>query len=279
MDLLINKDYMLHLDLYVKDCSAEFYINDIPIRHMNSKQENTHSLVIHHLLKDDVNTFEAIVWPGDTPSKARSKSLIVEAEQRKGTSKVCMQLVRYPVGAFAGDTEAGEILMQLNWEFDEHKHGIDPYPVVPKAEYDIGNLFGIWNWQQCSKINLTDEATLINRVVEHIYQEFSNGNGDAIARLATPYLVDMGKALPAYGTAGFTDDMINDINYNKEQNIKIDDFDLNNLDVRLCGNDRLVQLIDHNWEPTVRTTVDEDGESYELPIFLGKLQNQWFIVA
>ncbi len=270
---------MLHLDLYVKDCSAEFYANDIPIRLMDSNQESFHSLAAHHLLLNNLNTFKILVWPGDTPSNVLQKSQLTSVESRSKPAKVCLRLVKYPVGAFAGDAKDGEVIYELNWEYDQEKYGVDPYPYIADIKFDIGSHLGTWNWQNCDPINLLKELPAITKIVKQIHNDFGKGNGKVIADLAEPYLDDMGKALPAYGKDEFREDMINDINYNAEVEDAVDLFNPENHDFRLAADAKLVQIINKDWEPTIRTKEDEGGESYELPLFLGKLKGRWHIVA
>ncbi|NQZ06097.1 MAG: hypothetical protein HRT35_02960 [Algicola sp.] len=278
---MLNQDFMLHVDLYVKGCTAEFYVNDIPVRRMDGEEEHFHSMVAHHLLVDGKNKLEIIVWPGDTPSKARQKSVLQDPEDRQGLPKVCARLMRYPVGAFAGDTKSGQIIMQLNWEFDPQNfiNNPDPYPLAPSLEKDLGKHLGFWYWQQAEPVNLEIELPLITQVVKAIHEAFKMGDGQVITRYCAPYLRDMGKALPAYGETAFVNDMLRDVSANAGKDDWVEPFLPENHDFRLCGNGRIVEVVDKNWLPTVRTIPNESGKKYPLAMFLGKIKGKWYVLA
>lgn len=274
---LINKDYMLHLDMFVKDCDAEFYFNDIPLRKVQ-QQIPFHSMNAHHLILDGMNKMEIVINPGPTPSLAKTITQETDIEQIKGSPKVLIRLMRYPVGAFAGDTESGDILMQLNWEYDAAKMPDIRFPHTTQISHRLEPLFGQWLWQGCESIDFERELPEIHRVAEAIYREFNAGNAQAIVRISEPALKDIGKALPAYGEAAFRRDMLADIAANATRAIEPEQYPQEQTDFRLCGDGKLVQLINKDWKDTIVSAPDEEGERYEFPVFLGKLQGNWWVV-
>lgn len=277
MNQLINKDYMLHLDLYVKDCAAEFYFNDIPVRKMEAT-ENFHSLNAHHLVLDGSNQMEIVVNPGPTPSVAKKVSTESTNEKPDGDPKACMRLVKYPVGAYAGDTVTGKAVMQLNWELAKLELTSFAYPMFTSTKVDLGKMLGPWFWQQCSPVNFEQELPRIHQAVEALYTAFISGDAQTVVRMSEAALRDIGKALPAYGEQGFREDMLADIQTNKVLTEKALPYDAELTDFRLCANGRLVQLINKDWSHTIKMPEDEEGEVYELPAFIGKLRDQWFVV-
>ena len=275
---MLNKDTMIHLDLYIKDCTAEFYFNDIPLRKMNA-DENIHSLNAHHLLLDGENTMEIVIEPGSTPSIARSGDP-GESENNEGVSdnaKVCLRLTEYLVGAFAGDDKNGRVLMQLNWEMNKEVEDNIRFPYSRVIKMNLGQMLGPWFWQQCQPVNMARDLTQINRVAEQLYSAFIQGDGQQVARFCEPALRDLGRALPAYGENEFRSDLINDVQTNRELLPKAVPFSELETDFRLCGGGRLVQLINKDWTDTIKSPPDDDGEQYELPVMLGMFQGQWFV--
>lgn len=277
MQTAINKDFMIHLDLYLSHCTAEFYINDIPIRRMEAS-ENFFSLNAHHLLLDGINQLQIVVNPGETPSTAKQSFEINSSNTLDNNAKACMKLVKYPVGAFAGDDKNGTILATLNWELSTLEEPPKQYPVIVTGGKDFGAMLGPWLWQQCEPIQFENELPSIQIIAQNLYNSFIKGDANSVVNFAAPSLRDIGKALPAYGEAAFKEDMMIDIASNADTASLAPAYAANKTDFRLVGNGRLVQLINKDWENTIVSGPDEDGETYELPAIIGKVRNKWFLV-
>lgn len=268
---------MLHLDMHVKDCIAEFLVNGIPIKRLDSNAYGFNSMVAHHQLIDGENTFEILINPGPTPSSARVLTRVENDERHNTQPKAMIQLMKYEVGAFAGDTDSGEILMQLNWEYDKEQHQKLPFPMSTYSRYNLGRHLGKWAWQVCPKINLDTEYSNITTIITQLYNAFITGNSARFVSSLLPYLDDAGRALPAFGTVQLTKDITDDINDNKQLTEGAEEFDANKLDLRLCGNENLVQIINKDWRPTMRIPLGEEygGDDYEIEMFIGKVNGQW----
>ncbi|CAA0123007.1 Uncharacterised protein [BD1-7 clade bacterium] len=268
----INKDHMLHLDLYVKSCVAELYINGIPVRRMDSEEENFHSLVAHHLVQDGSNELEIVISPGDTPANAKNAGSNRKINE---DAKACMQLVAYPVGAFAGDTESGTVQMELNWENDASSSAQISAPHIERTSKDLGTLLGMPTWSKLSVIDLEKSTQEIATTIADIHQAFENGNSQIICEYFKPQLSEAGRTLPEYGEENFREDLAFDIEDNRGKDDWVVPLNTNEHDFRLCADGKLIEIIDRNWEPTIRTKADADGNVYPLPIFLGQNEGQW----
>lgn len=268
---------MIHLDLYTQHCEAEFYFNDIPIRRMTAS-ENFHSMNAHHLLLDGKNQMEILIKPGLTPSTARKLSEDHGLDEQGHAPKACLKLVKYPIGAFAGDDGQSQLLMQLNFEYDKEKNPVIQFPFSIKMEKELGPMFGGWNWEQCSQISLNESISQIHEVAKKVYQAFVQGDAETVVRLSSPALNDLGRALPAYGENAFRNDMLRDIQTNALVAKSAPAYDTEVTDYRVCADGRLVQLLNKDWTHTIKAPADADGVEYELPAFLGQYQGQWFIV-
>lgn len=273
--MIINKDYMLHFDMYVKNGIAEFLVNGIPVKRLDSEVYGFNSMVGHHYLIDGENTFEIVINPGPTPSTALEQTPIENDERHNQSPKALIQLMKYEVGSFAGDTEAGEILMQLNWEYNVEEHGNTPFPIVAKAKFQLAHHMGEWAWQQCEKVNLRSEKAELTAIIEDLYSDFTSGNSVRVVHFLAPYLQDAGRALSAYGTQSLTEDVIDDVNDNKA--LTAEEFDTESLDFRVCGANNLVQIVNKDWQPTLRIPLgpEYEGDDYTLDMFVGKVNGRW----
>lgn len=284
---------MIHVDLRVKQCIAEFYLNDIPIRKLNPAFQGFYSEVAHLYLKDGHNEIKMIISPGDSPSEAESPSVLTtstignennesgESDQvpqakQAGEKNATMSIVQYPVGVFAGDESAGQVWMKLTWQLAD-----DPDVRFPAIVFESRNLdrqFGAWTWQRAEPLDLAKDLVEIQATVATIHHAFYSGDGPWIAKMARYYLQDMGRAIPAYGANAFERDMVQDINTNAGRKDWIKPISWDETDFRLCAGGRLVQIIDKNWEPTIRTIPQTDGEIYPFPFFLGRIDGKFEIL-
>ena len=275
---------MVHLDLRVQKCIAEFYVNDIPLRRLNSAFQGFYSEVAYPYLVDGLNTISLVVTPGPTPSKAKviqvpnapedTGNVLDEDASSKvsddsGKSKTArMAVVEYPVGVFAGDEDDGRLWMDVQWKFSD-----DPsvsFPCQVEDSRDLDRQRGMWAWQTAEPLDLDRDRAEIQSAVTAVHHAFENGDGADLAQMAQHYLTDMGRAIPAYGEAGFKRDLIRDVNANAGRKNWIRPIVWEEADFRLCADNRLVQIIDKNWQPSVRAIPQPDGEIYPFPFFLGK---------
>jgi len=275
--VLINKEYMLHLDMQVKDCIAEFWVNGIPVTRLDSEVHSFNSLIAHHFLLDGLNTFEVVINPGPTPSLARATNIIDNDEKHSAEPKAIIQLMKYTVGAFVGDNDAGQILMQLNWEYDQKVHGEMHFPIVTKSSYQLGKHLGTWVWQTCPPLNLANEREQIIAVLADIYKSFITGNSARVVGFLMPYIQDAERALPGYSAAEQINDITNDINDNVQLTENASVFDIDKLDFRVCGQGNIVQIVNKDWLPTISIPLGQeyDDDKYALEMFIGKVKGYW----
>ena len=60
---------MIHVEMEHKNCSAEVYINDIPLDKYDAGDQPFISIPAHEYLIDGINKLELVVNPGPTPSQ------------------------------------------------------------------------------------------------------------------------------------------------------------------------------------------------------------------
>lgn len=268
---------MLHLNMQVKDCIAEFWVNGIPVKRLDSEVHSFNSMIGHHFLLDDLNTLEIVINPGTTPSSSRTINIIDNDEKHSAEPKAIIQLMKYDVGTFVGDDGAGQILAQLNWEYDKKIHALMPFPIMTKASFQLGPHLGPWMWQSCQPINLANEREQIIAVLADIYQSFITGNSARVVGFLMPYIQDAAKALPGYSAEEQIEDITSDINDNALLTVNACDFDIEKLDFRVCGQGNLLQVINKDWRPTISIPLGKeyDNDNYDLEMFIGKVKGYW----
>ena len=270
---------------------AEFYVNDIPLRRLNPMFQGFYSEVAYPYVVDGLNEIKVVVCPGPTPSSSqRGGPLIPEstdggegedaptaAEEGSGGDKqarICV--IEYPVGVFAGDESQGQIWMEAEWQ--ESREPQSDFPFVFQHSRDLDRQRGGWWWQKAEPLDLDRDMGDIQSAVARIHHAFEAGDGEGVANMARYYLEDMGRAIPAYGADRFKRDMVADINGNAGRKDWIRPIDWDEVDFRLCAEGCLVQILDKDWQPTIRATPQPDGEIYPFPIFLGRLDGRFEIL-
>lgn len=276
----VNHESMIHLDLELHDCEAEFFFNGFPIRKMHSSRESFFTLVAHKYLIFGQNEIKIVIFPNETPSQCEIAYDLKSVDLSPETYAKC-RLVEYPVGTTPGEyNPQAKQLLSLEWKHSSSDlKNINDLPIVVRQVGFVPQLFPVWNWQRSSIIELDNEYNEIVQSVKAMHHMFRHGDGVNFARLCKPYLHDLGIALPAKGEHALTNSLIESVNKNKSRQHLIDEFTPETLDLRILGQDNLVDLVDENWLPTIRTNPMENGWTYNLPFVLGKISGQYWVVA
>lgn len=274
--MTINVDSMIHVDCRVQDCCAEFYINDIPVKLLDANEQLFHTRVAHQFLLSDVNTLKVVVFPNQTPSTSEQpyKTDVSISDD----AYALVRIAEYVVGQAPGDIEGATVYKELLFNLSDVED-TETKPFVKQATFNLAEgLFPTWGWSHCKSINLRSESALIDAFVNRLHSLFSSGNGRGVAELASSQINDVGMAIPARGAEGLYKDLVSSIEEVKTNEEKTVPLDVKTQDYRLCANGKFVQLINKDWQATIRTVEDETGYSYPYHCFIGKLDGNWQIV-
>ena len=270
---MLGIDHMIYVEVNKQNCEVELYINGIPVARLSAKESST-SEPAHQYLIDGANEIELLIYPGQTPSQARTAQRELGAKGAYAMAK----LVKYPVGVYPGDA-SGEILGMIKWSGQETKKEMFPKSVTTKIE--LGPLFGRWQWQDAEPLTL-DKKTLseISAYVEKFYAAFLASNGQEIQKLARVRLEEGGKALPGKDTAQADALFLRDVGERKQnKHWKVTPLRPALFDFRLCAQGRMVEIVNTDWEPTIRGVFNDNSDDpYTYPMFLSKIKGQWVMV-
>ena len=271
---------MIHAELKVKNCSAEMYINGIPLRKRQAPDSLYFTMPIHEYLVDGVNKVWLVINPGPTPSESLTK----KREMLSRGMGAEAQLVRYPIGVFTNDP-SGETLCKVSWIGDDENK---IFPIILKSEVDLGPMFGKWAWQSAEQLSLNHETLeAIAKVVELVHHDFGTGDPSRIVRLSKIRYEESARAYPA---AGETPDYIEKefveylLESAKNHTWTMKPLNLNNASFRICADGRMVQCIDKDWNPLIIAQAQDLEEKQEkidefpFPIFLSKINGEFKIV-
>ncbi len=261
---------MIHAELKIDNCRAELWLNDIPLQLLAQNLSHNVSIPAHLYLVDGVNSLEIVVNPGPIPSHARQPFF----EATLSGSAVA-RLVAYEARRFTG--ESGQVLLETS--FDGSSAAPGPYPRSAKSKANLGSMFGRWDWESAEPL-LLDTPTIesLAQVLESIRESLATGNPEVMLRFASGKLANAARAFPARSfeilvgqfrrivqrdsaTAGWTFPAL----------------DHEQFDFRLVSGGRLIECINRDWKPTLRTEVRPDGYPKSYALVFCRIGGQWRI--
>lgn len=274
--MALNIDSMIHVDCRVQACSTEFFINDIPIQFMDSNQQLFYTKVAHRYLIPGKNKLKMVVFPNQTPSIANQKYQADIPISEK--AHAIIRIVEYRVGSVPDELDNAKVYAELSIPLNKIKNqNIKPFIFEVLFEIPDG-LFPAWYWTKCEPINLMDEQLLIRAFAGKIHRLFETGNGQELANLCKEKIADTGAAIPARGPMSMYKSLVESVNSIHIDKVEVHSFDLNIQDFRLCADGRFVQMINRDWQSTIRTKETESGYTYPFNYFIGKLNGNLQIV-
>jgi hypothetical protein len=264
---------MIYAEAEVSGALAEFYVNGIPSwRRIGRPGERFASVPVHQHLVDGSNEIELLIEPGPTPSSAR----VPREPHRAAGIEAFVRLVRYPVDVYPGDA-SGEVLAEARFRGEEGRD--EPFPYVLRAEADLGPLFGRWAWQDADPIAIT--ATVRNEVeelVRRVHEAFAAGDPMPIVMLCDLCFAEGSRAYPARSAEALASGFAESLRESAQQpDWEMVPLDPERFDFRLCAGGRMIECIDRDWQPTVRSRPQADGD-FPFPMFLSRIGRELVIV-
>ena len=260
---------MFYLQLQVHQCIAEVILNGIPLRRLDSRDQKFANVIAHSFLIAGRNQLELVVFPGATPNTSKINHRVGQASGAWARTR----LVRFQVGDLA-DYESGETLMEIKWAGGQPQ---EAFPRVLKTDALVNSNFGGWSWQSSEVLALPRDLRPVTEILHFIHKAFSDGQPDSIIKLARVFLDEETRSLPAYAPGELAASLSKSISENAGRNWVAE---LNEplFDLRLCAENRLIECLDRNWQPRIRTKPQANGDEYKLPLFLGRMRGEWLII-
>lgn len=264
----------IHADMMHKNCSAEFYVNGIPIRKYDPREQLFTSVPAHRYLVDGVNHLELVVNPGPTPSKARDGQQEMDA-----TGIECRaRIVRGEEGAFTGDPS--EVLAQVEYRGEAGKK--DVFPKVLSTRVELGPLFGRWLWQDAETLTL--DAKTVDAVMQYvriIHGAYGRGDGALIANKAK-IVFDEGQRANKYKDMAFSRQRFIDSlkTHSQLKGWKMVPLEQLIPDLRVVANGKMIEAVARDWKPLVRTqpVPEYNNDVWDYRMFLSRIGGEWVMV-
>lgn len=270
---MLGIDQMIYVEVDKQNCEVELYVNGIPMRHSSTRQSSA-SIPAHRYLVDGANEIELIINPGPTPSQARTAQRELDSTGMQAEAR----LVKYPVGVYPGDA-SGEVLGRVQWQGQNAKK--EMFPKILATKIELGPLFGRSQWQDAEKVTL-DKKTLaeISAYVEKFYVAFAASKGQELLDFAKIRIEEGDRANPGKNPTKENALFLSDVEERKQnKHWKVAPLRPQLFDFRLCAQGRMVEIVNTDWEPTIRGSFDDDSDGpYTYQMFLSKIKGQWVMV-
>jgi hypothetical protein len=265
-------DRVVHAELFVRGCAAELYLNGIPLRRQTAPERPFVSIPVHQYLVPGDNRLEMLVEPGPTPTRARA----AEVQKRMPGAAAAARLVKYQPGVFA-DAENGELVAEVAWEGAADRDEV--FALSLGATAALGARAGRWAWQDAPPLTL-DEATRaeILHVLGTIAQSFERGDAAPVLALLKPRFAEGMRAYPANDEETLTRELTAYVREVATEGWKVRPLDPEAFDFRLCAGDRLVELVDRDWLPSLRFLAPDEAEPYGYPLTLARIDGRLAVV-
>jgi hypothetical protein len=254
----------IYAELHVRLCTAELYLNGIPVLRSLSPARPFSSIPVQQYLVPGVNWLEAVVEPGPTPSRARDG----ETRRVAGGASVVARLVRCEEAPFDA-SEEGEKLAEITWSGDPHE--TSTFPRILAADKDLGPQAGRWSWQDAPPLTLDDATRAeIAGVLGTVAAAFESGRSSGALDLLQVRFADDARAYPVHDPRTLKAELVSSIRRASNEGWSVRPLDPARHDFRLCAGGRLVELVDRDWLPSLRfysgaTMGDEPAPDDEIP--------------
>ncbi len=284
---MTNTFYVLQCT--ANNCQVEFYLNDIPVALRGGHKGHFVGVPVNQYLVDRENILSIVVSPGPKPSESKTGPNGVRSPKAPPGSALVI-LAKYPKGSTIGGPD-GEEITSIEWpphddgeqdetqEDQEEKGDPDLFPLEIVRKFDIGKLFGSWEWQRAPRIDLDDDVR--DEIVDFLKilgVALSDGDPEPFIKSSAIRLTETAKAYeksPTDTTAVIRHGVRQD---SGQKWWGIEPFDPKKLDFRLCADGRMVDCVNKDWEASLRELEDDEGGRGYYNMLVSKIGDQWQIV-
>jgi len=247
-----EKGTVIIAQLEVEDCTAELYLNDIPVLRLvhdpvGPSEQPLRNVAVQHLIIPGDNKLEVLVEPGPTPSVARYEQREMGFRAMKATARLLRFVEGVPMYA-----DNGEVLGQAVFEWRDGRPDQRTFPIAEWTMIGMGQGFGRWGWQDAPALTL-DEATVAeaSQLLDRMHRAISEARGDEVWRLAELQLEDVQRAYPVTRSM-LEQDMADRMDLVSTMRRPVLDLERDAYDFRLVADRRMIQLVNRDYSTSLK---------------------------
>lgn len=273
----MSVDLFYVLECEADGCLVEFFLNDLPVcRRGDAETGVFYAVPNNELLQPGANDITLVVRPGPCPSQAltgpggvRERTVVPPGARAQAVLKL------YPRGAIIGGPDGFE-RGRVAWVAPD---GPAFFPQVASTTVEFEPPFGPWAWLDLPRLTL-DDATRASATA------FLTDLREALAATYVERYVDVCRQhrfpdleaahyLPEGDRAAEAEKLLPDF---IDEEFVFEPIESQELDFRVVGKGRLLQLVDARWQPALRQVPDDKGQGASFPLIVGKSGDEWEVV-
>ncbi|MBI4703210.1 MAG: hypothetical protein HY744_19005 [Deltaproteobacteria bacterium] len=263
----MSSDSIVLAQLQVQDCTAELYVNGIPLIRLTPARVPIENVAVEHLLVPSTNSIEVVVEPGPSPSLARTGygELGFRAMEAVG------RLVRFPEGV-PGLVEHGELLGETRFGWASPHPERRAFPAAVSTQVELGPAHGRWAWQDAPQLTL-DQALLEEAcaLIDRVEAALRAGLVEPLWQLAELQVKDVLRAYPALSESELRADLAELLHHHQQATDPVIPHDPSNHDFRLVAGGKLLELCDRDWTTSIKLRDPKDGSPVPYRLFVARI--------
>jgi hypothetical protein len=260
---------LAHALLGAEKCTAELYLNDVPISRLTPAGLAAEGRAIEQYLIPGTNRVE----PGERPSQTRAGTRTMNLEGATAFAFVG----RYAVGETVSAT-TGKKLAEVRFTSADLKDEPAVFPRSLIAEFDAGPAHGRWDWQDAPVLTpsneLFDEA---HQVLGEIAEIFRRQSGQLYFAVTEVQCRDAMRAYPAWNEAGVRAELDEQAKMYASVDDPIVPVDTMRNDFRIVAGGRMLQCLDQDWTTSLKLR-SKRGTLVPHPVLLARIGGRLRVV-
>lgn len=267
-------DTVIMAQLEVKDCSAELYLNGVPLIRLGEDTVDGENRAVQQWLTRGDNTLELLVEPGPTPREARTHSKQLAKKEMTAVAR----LIKFREGD-DGNAASGTVLAEVRFDWDIKKPDPMTFPFSETTSTVLGSSFGPWAWESYPPMVL-DEALVKEAcaLLDEMETAVKGGLADRIWQLTELSMRDTMRAYPGLNEAFLRADIKEMLQVFGAEGDPTMPRDEAQHDFRLVGGGRLLELVDKDFRPSFRLKDKKRDQVVPFPTWVARVGKELRIV-
>ena len=250
---------ILYAQLLLRAVKVEVRVNDLPIVRTGDEGMKTVARPIREFVQRGKNQLDLIIEPGLDPARSDTPP----ARPLKTGAGVRLRIAEFEDGEFM-DFDSGHELVKIQSlpESDQQT------PIVLSATFEIdGSPMADWAWMKAPLLDLDSVRDQLNQSMKRIARLFANKEADKLLQLMKPRMRDDAKAYPAMDLQQRIDNFRHSFATIPE-NWRPLPFDADRAVYRLVADGRLIEPLDRQGLPLIRTETTSPEQPFEDPDYV-----------
>ena len=271
-------DTVVHAQLEVEGCTAELWLNGIPVSRIVSSPTRIpiENIAVHQLIVPGTNMLEVLIEPGESPSVARTDRREVRFEKKLGATA---RLIRFREGV-PGQVSEGELLSETSYRWEDDSVPARIFPESSAMQVEMGAAYGRWAWQDAPDLVMGDALRQeANHVLAEIEAAIVGMHTQRFWDLTELQVRDVMRAYPAVTEEYLRSDLETMFGAYRNAPRPVLPRAVENQDYRLVAGGKMLQCIDRDYSSTFKLRDLNDASSFvSYSIFLARIDGELRVV-